>query len=249
MASSLANASRLSQETSETGSSMALLRVGDVFIQGGCEYVVDYVNESRARCQPLTRTPKTITVSDRNGEQVDKVVNRIAGSHDFSISPNSDVEIVRRLSGVERDNLLERTRARTLGLPVSGALNAGTSNDSMNKKTKSDLPTKGRAEAIHKLRDAKVPKAEVLEKIQAKFRCPKGLFDKIWERDSRGAAKPKAAKPAKKAKAGAKAKSTPPAKKKGGPPPKPAPVVASEPAQAAPATPEASPMLAPVPSE
>lgn len=218
------------------------LRPGDVVVIDRVEYAVDYVNDSRARCQPLGTSRKQVeaTFQNRAGDSVTKTFSRAVGQRDFSISPKVDEDVVtRRLVGSELNDFLARNRPRAQE-QVSGGTNEVVSTNSMSKAKSKDLPTQGRAAFIHKLRDAKTPKAEVLEKTQAKFRCPKGLFDKIWDRDSRGEAKPKVAKPAKASKK--KAGKTPPAKaakaKAGGPPPKPAaqapaaePVVVATPAE------------------
>lgn len=65
------------------------LRVGDVIDLGG-EFVVEMVNDCRARCKPLAKRHVTI---ERDGKQV-----QFEGSYSsVNISPNSDVDILRRL--------------------------------------------------------------------------------------------------------------------------------------------------------
>jgi hypothetical protein len=67
------------------------LRVGDVIKLNGCEFVVDYINECRARCIPLSR--KRVSYKTAEGKQVDFTTDH-AGQN---ISPNSEGKILKRL--------------------------------------------------------------------------------------------------------------------------------------------------------
>jgi len=51
----------------------------------------------------------------------------------------------------------------------------------------SEKPTKGRAAFVHALREKGVAKTEAMAQAQERFACPKGLFDRIWKRGSKGA--------------------------------------------------------------
>ena len=67
------------------------LREGDVFLHSGREYVVDMVNPSRARCLPLERKKVEYVTAD------EKTVKFETDHAIINISPNSEVEILRRL--------------------------------------------------------------------------------------------------------------------------------------------------------
>jgi hypothetical protein len=232
------------------------LRVGNVIDHGGGEYVVTRVSECSATCQPMTR--KLVSVvrrSKKTGLKRSVERMRLVGQRNFAIcSTIEDGEVKRTLSREELQEFLkpENPEAESEGETTTG-VNQEESETVMAKKGKSTskakgpkLPTQGRAAYIHTLREAKTPKAEAMEKVQAKFSCPKGLFDTIWDRDSRGAGE---AKPAKKA----TKKKGPPAKvsaksKPGGPPPKRADAqIAEKKAEAStPATPEPATPAEPV---
>jgi len=67
------------------------LRVGDVVQFGEIDYVIDYVNECRARAIPLSR--KRVKYQTVSGKQVDFETDHSG----MNISPNSACPILRRL--------------------------------------------------------------------------------------------------------------------------------------------------------
>jgi len=67
------------------------LRVGDVIELDGIEYVIDYLNECRARAIPLTR--KQVSYETVSGKKVEFETDH-AGKN---ISPNSECPILRSL--------------------------------------------------------------------------------------------------------------------------------------------------------
>lgn len=75
------------------------LRVGDVVELNGIEYVIDYLNECRARAIPLSR--KQVRYETVEG----KTVAFEADHSGTNISPNSDIPILRRLGPGWRDKL------------------------------------------------------------------------------------------------------------------------------------------------
>lgn len=82
------------------------LRRGDVFLHDGAEAVVIRVNECRARCMPLARRQVEIKVAQGDS------VHFSAPSKAFDISPNSEVEIVRRMG---KDELNANASRKELG--------------------------------------------------------------------------------------------------------------------------------------
>ncbi len=189
------------------------LRVGDVLVVHGAEYAVDMVNDCRARCVRLrgsarineddARAPRTISVASI---VEDSMVNR-------------------------RTTLHEREAALSSQHQQGGETNTVKGKNRMSKEAvanQKEKPTQGRAAYIHNLKSKDVAKADALVKVQVKFNCPEGLFDKIWARGERGDAKPAAAKPSAKPAAKAAVKQTkaappaPPKKKAIAPPPPPA---------------------------
>jgi hypothetical protein len=72
----------------------ARLRTGMVvrLIPGGPLYRVVFVNECRAKCEPLERTRK-VEIKHKFGEEGAKT-EFTALARDLDISPNADVEIV-----------------------------------------------------------------------------------------------------------------------------------------------------------
>lgn len=67
------------------------LRIGDVFMLHGREHVVDFINASRARAVPLERKQVEYVTTD------EKTVKFETDHASYNISPNSEVEILRRL--------------------------------------------------------------------------------------------------------------------------------------------------------
>ena len=221
-----------------------LLRVGHVVLHEGKEWVVDLVNDCRARIKPLGKQTKVIT--NRLTEESKEVSFR-AGPASIANTLDSDY-VLRRLSGKELfDVLPKRSEAVKFETkqPAQETTETKTKDDSMANKSnlkKERKPLAGRAEAVHALKAKGVKKNDAFETIWAKFDCSKAAFDKIWDAKPRGASETK--KPAKaakappskkapKAKAG-KAPTAPPAPKAPpAPPAPPAPAPAAPPAPAA----------------
>lgn len=81
------------------------LRVGDVVELHGMEYVIDYINECRARAVPLSR--KQVNYVTVAGKKVEFETDH-SGQN---ISPNSEIPIRRRLGPDWRDKLKPNTKS------------------------------------------------------------------------------------------------------------------------------------------
>lgn len=75
------------------------LRVGDVVELNGMEYVIDYLNECRARAIPMSR--KHVSYETVAGKKVEFETDH-SGTN---ISPNSEIPILRRLGPNWREKL------------------------------------------------------------------------------------------------------------------------------------------------
>jgi hypothetical protein len=73
-----------------------MLHQGDVFEIDGVEFVVDFVNNCRAHCIPLTANKVTV-FKDRFTDKEKVWAQRIP----CNVSPNSDVKILRTLKGYD----------------------------------------------------------------------------------------------------------------------------------------------------
>lgn len=80
------------------------LRVGDVIELRGMEYVIDYINECRARAIPLSR--KQVNYVTVAGKKVEFETDH-SGQN---ISPNSEIPILQRLGPDWRDKLKPNTK-------------------------------------------------------------------------------------------------------------------------------------------
>src|SRR5262245_19183439 len=79
------------------------LRVGDVFPWDGVDYVVDMINDCRARCSPLAR--KQVQYTTLRGDEVKFEADYAS----INISPNSEVNVTRRL-GANWRQTYEKTK-------------------------------------------------------------------------------------------------------------------------------------------
>lgn len=86
-------------------SAQARLRVGDVFDFNQIPYVVDFINECRARCIPLAR--REVSYTTMMGKEVSFQTDYAA----ISISPNSEVEVTQRLGKGWRKKVSKLKRA------------------------------------------------------------------------------------------------------------------------------------------
>jgi hypothetical protein len=73
--------------------STSRLQEGMVIFHGGAEYVVEMVNECRARCRPLNTQKKEITFTNAKGKTFSFKPELVGAT--INISPNSECEILR----------------------------------------------------------------------------------------------------------------------------------------------------------
>ncbi len=239
---------------------LIFLRVGDVLDLDGAEYAVEMVNDSRARCQPISRRMKTVTINE-----VERQINATVGRRDISISPRTEPgTVLRRLAGAELEHFLGKANASPPQerIPEATKTESVKQNKVMATKTKGSakkdrISYVGRSAAIHELAAKRMKPENILAKIKETWAdtTPKVISD-VMEATARkaekaaakattkakAASKPAATPSATPAKATAKtppapkAKATPPAPKakKGPPAPKaaPAPVAETVPAPA-----------------
>lgn len=81
------------------------LRLGDVVKLNELEYVIDYINECRARAIPLSR--RLVKYETVAGKKVEFETDH-SGTN---ISPNSDIPIIRRLGPDWRAKLKNQTQS------------------------------------------------------------------------------------------------------------------------------------------
>ena len=82
------------------------LRIGDVIELRGMEYVIDYINECRARAIPMSRKQVNyVTVAG-------KTVEFETDHSGQNISPNSECPIIRRLGPDWRENI-DKPKSKT----------------------------------------------------------------------------------------------------------------------------------------
>lgn len=216
---------------------LAFLRIGDVVRIHGLEYVVDMVNDCRARCQPIEKGEKTVQRTKtykRPGGKVEKIVKtkvvRRFGPRDESISPRAErSSILRYMTQDEMKPFLVQAKTIQPTAPEpeenNGWVKASPEGEESvqskdkvmakkNAEVKINKVGKGRATLVHQLRNEGKNKQEAWEIAHEEFpnqlgeEEPNNLFNKIWARGAKSVEPVATAKP----------KSTPPAKKKTTPP-------------------------------
>jgi hypothetical protein len=217
---------------------LAWLRIGDILRFEGIEYIVEMVNDSRARCQPLSSK----------------------GDRDFSISPRTEPGFVtRRATDAERKRFLEKVNASPTPDETTEAFNE---DDNMKKDKTTTETTEARTRTSYagfgkaaRALQAKGMTAEAAREKLLKTYWPVSIAAVQAVFDAKPKA-PKAAKvppalkkavekPAAKAKAAPAAK-TPPAKKTTPPAPKPKVAAKAPPVRKGPPPPKTA---APAPAE
>lgn len=73
--------------------STSRLQEGMIIFHGGSEYVVEMVNECRARCRPLNTHKKQVSFTNAKGKTFNFQPEMVGAT--INISPNSECEIVR----------------------------------------------------------------------------------------------------------------------------------------------------------
>jgi hypothetical protein len=80
-------------EAFTTHGTTSRLQEGMIIFYGGSEYVVEMVNECRARCRPLNTHKKQVSFTNAKGKTFTFQPELVGAT--INISPNSECEIVR----------------------------------------------------------------------------------------------------------------------------------------------------------